>query len=69
MSLVAAGVGCSLTLSTVANNVNDPNVRFVPMVDKAQPVELRMAWMEKSENSAMKAILALSKEILPTPAS
>lgn len=67
MSLVGAGVGCSLTLSTVANNVNDPSVRFIAMTDKVLPVELRMSWMENSENSGMQAVLALSENTLPSP--
>ena len=67
ISLVAAGVGCTLTLSTVANNVNDPNVTFIRMTDDYLPVELKMAWMDNAENGAVKAILDLSERTLPTP--
>jgi len=67
ISLVAAGVGCTLTLSTVANNVNDPNVAFIRMTDEYLPVELKMAWMDNAENGAVKAILDLSELTLPTP--
>jgi DNA-binding transcriptional LysR family regulator len=67
ISLVAAGVGCTLTVSTVANNVTDPNVSFIRMTDPYLPVELTMAWLEDSENEAVKAILTLSESALPTP--
>jgi DNA-binding transcriptional LysR family regulator len=66
ISLVSAGVGCSLTVSTVANNVNDPNVSFVTVTDSSEPVELCMAWLENQENAAVETILNLSEEILPT---
>lgn len=66
ISLVSAGVGCSLTVSTVANNVNDPNVSFITVTDKSEPVELCMAWLENQENAAVETILRLSEEILPT---
>ena len=66
ISLVSAGVGCSLTVSTVANNVNDPNVSFITVTDNSEPVELCMAWLENQENAAVETILNLSEEILPT---
>jgi DNA-binding transcriptional LysR family regulator len=69
ISLVGAGVGCSLTLSTVANNVNDPNVRFIRMSDDYLPVQLKMAWVDTTENGAVQAILNLSEVTLPTPTS
>ncbi len=67
ISLVAAGVGCSLTLSTVANNVNDPNVSFIRMTDDYLPVQLKMAWIDATDNGAVQAILSLSEVTLPTP--
>lgn len=66
ISLVSAGVGCSLTVSTVANNVNDPNVSFITVTNPTEPVELCMAWLENQENAAVETILKLSEEILPT---
>lgn len=67
ISLVAAGVGCTLTVSTVSNNVTDPNVRFVRMTDAYLPVQLAMAWLDEPESEAVKAILQLSESTLPSP--
>ncbi|MCF2571139.1 LysR substrate-binding domain-containing protein [Brevibacterium sp. UCMA 11754] len=44
LALVAAEIGPALTLSSVAENVSDPHVAFVPLVDETPPVQLRMAW-------------------------
>ena len=69
LSLVAATVGCSLTLSTVAENTHDPHLSFVPISDAVPPVQLRMAWRADSDSKALRAILALSQEVLPSPGS
>ncbi|WP_208748697.1 hypothetical protein [Arthrobacter sp. PM3] len=37
-------MGCSLTVSSVAENVTDPHVRFIRVLDETLPVYLRMAW-------------------------
>jgi DNA-binding transcriptional LysR family regulator len=68
ISLVAAGVGCTLTVSTVAMNINDPGVRFIRMTDSYLPVELKMAWIARPDNEAVEAVLRLSETILPSPA-
>lgn len=68
ISLVAAGVGCTLTVSTVANNVTDPSVSFIRMTDAYLPVKLTMAWLDHPDNDAVRAILHLSETSLPSPA-
>jgi DNA-binding transcriptional LysR family regulator len=68
VALVAAEIGVSLTLSTVAANTLSPQVAFVPVADQTMPVELRMAWRADPELSpALAAVLRLSEEVLPTP--
>ena len=68
MAMVAAEIGPSLTLSTVAEQVTDPHVRFVSLLDTTLPVQLRMAWREDAEQEpALRAVLALSEQELPTP--
>jgi DNA-binding transcriptional LysR family regulator len=67
LSVVGAGVGCAVTVSTVVRNFTDPSVRFIEIVDDIDPVELRMAWLEKRENPAVRAVIELSKTVLPTP--
>lgn len=65
LSLVAAEVGCTLTLSSVAEAVTDPHVRFVKLLDKTIPVELRMAWRRDNSSPALRAVLELAERILP----
>lgn len=67
MSIVGAGVGCTVTVSTVAGNVRDPGIRFIEITDAARPVELRMAWLESRDNAAVRSIVALSTLVLPSP--
>lgn len=66
ISLVAAEVGCTLTLSTVATNVVDPHVRFLRLLDETDPVMLRMVWREDDDSAALHVVLALSEQLMPT---
>ena len=65
MALVGAAVGCSLTLSSVAENVTDSNVRFVRVLDDTLPVQLRLAWRADNDNPALTAVLALTEQVWP----
>ena len=65
ISLVGAEVGCTLTLSSVAETVTDPHVRFLQILDKTIPVELRMAWRRDNSSPALRAVLELANRILP----
>ncbi|GAA1054294.1 LysR substrate-binding domain-containing protein [Dietzia natronolimnaea] len=67
MSLVGAAVGCSLTLSSVAENVNDPHVRFVRVLDETLPVQLQLAWRADDRNPALAAVLELIERVWPAP--
>jgi DNA-binding transcriptional LysR family regulator len=66
MALVSAEVGISLTLSTVARSVNSPDVVFRPL-SHSQPLELLLAWRTDNESPALREVLRLSEEALPTP--
>ena len=57
LALVAAEVGCHLTLASVANNVIDPHVAFVPLDDTAADVDLRAAWRRDNGNPALQVVL------------
>ncbi|MCZ4551469.1 LysR family transcriptional regulator [Gordonia rubripertincta] len=58
LALVGAQVGCHLTLASVARNVMDPNVAFVPVTDPAPSVDMRAAWRRDDTNPALHAVLA-----------
>ena len=68
MALVGAEVGCSLTVSSVAENVTDPHVHFLRVLDETLPIYLRMAWREASDNPALAPVLALAEQVWPGPA-
>jgi DNA-binding transcriptional LysR family regulator len=68
IALVAAEIGVSLTLSTVAENTLTPKVSFVPVEDATLPIELRMAWRSDVERSAaIDVVLHLAETVLPSP--
>jgi DNA-binding transcriptional LysR family regulator len=68
IALVAAGIGCSLTLSSVADTIQNPEVVFVPLADDIELVEVRMVWREDAQNAALAPVLALANRLFPTPA-
>lgn len=66
VALVAAEVGVSMTVSTVAQNVINPDVVFLPLADRG-PLQLRLAWREDNHSPALEEVLRLSEEALPSP--
>ena len=67
MALVSAEVGCALTVSSVAENVNNPDVVFLPLLGGPSTLQLRIAWRADDDNAALREVLRLSEEALPTP--
>ena len=59
LALVSAEVGCHLTLASVAENVIDPHVVFVPLNESTPSldVHLRAAWRRADQNPALRAVL------------
>jgi len=59
LALVSAEVGCHLTLSSVAENVTDPHVVFMPLNESTPSldVHLRAAWRRADQNPALRAVL------------
>lgn len=66
VALVAAEVGCSLTVSSVARNIVNPEVAFVPLADPVAPLRVRLAWREDNDSPALAEVLRLSEQALPT---
>lgn len=64
LSLVAAEVGCLLTVSSVAQNTQLEEVVFLRVLDDFQSVQLRIAWRRDTQNPALRIILDLAREIL-----
>ncbi|MBC2641637.1 MULTISPECIES: LysR family transcriptional regulator [unclassified Rhodococcus (in: high G+C Gram-positive bacteria)] len=67
MALVSAEVGCALTVSSVAENVNNPDVVFLPLTGGPSTLQLRIAWRADDDSAALREVLRLSEEALPTP--
>lgn len=59
LALVGAEVGCHLTLASVARNVSDPHVMFVPLDAPADDVDLRAAWRCDNIDPPVRAVLNL----------
>ena len=67
MALVSAEVGCALTVSSVVENVNNPDVVFLPLIGGPSTLQLRIAWRADDDSAALREVLRLSEEALPTP--
>ncbi|MCK0090746.1 LysR family transcriptional regulator [Rhodococcus sp. HNM0563] len=65
VALVSAGVGCTLTVSSVARHVVNSEVVFVPLAEQG-PIDVRLVWREDDTSSALAEVLRLSEEALPT---
>ena len=59
LALVSAEVGCHLSLASVAENVTDPHVVFIPLNESTPSldVHLRAAWRRADQNPALRAVL------------
>ncbi len=59
LALVSAEVGCHLTLASVAENVTDPHVVFIPLNESTPSldVHLRAAWRRADQNPALREVL------------
>lgn len=61
LALVSAEVGCLLTLTSVAANLSDPHVRFLPIAAgeaaDLPDVHLRAAWRQAEQGPAVGAVL------------
>lgn len=61
VALVTAEVGLSLTLQSVANTMASPHVRYVPLADAADSVDLLMAWHTHETNPALATVLDIAE--------
>lgn len=67
LSLVAANIGCALTVSSVPANVSYPGVVFVDLEDPVDPIELQLIWRELDSSPALREVLRLSVALMPSP--
>lgn len=67
MALVAAEIGVALTVSSVPENFNHPGVIFLPLDGPAENIQLRLVWRNDNTSPALREVLRLSEEVLPSP--
>jgi DNA-binding transcriptional LysR family regulator len=67
MALVAAEIGVALTVSSVPENFSHPGVVFIPLDDPVDPIQLRLVWRKDNTSPALREVLRLSEEVLPSP--
>lgn len=68
MVLVAVGMGCAITLDSVADNVPNDNVSFARIQGVRQtPLEVRLIWRREDSNPALKAVIEVAENIFPDP--
>lgn len=57
LALVSAEVGVHLTLASVAENVRDRQIVFIPVIESVPDVDLRAAWRTDDPNPALQTVL------------
>lgn len=65
--LVGAGVGISLILSSVRDNIPSRGVVYKPLKQEQRPVEVRLIWRKGDLNPAVQAVIEISESVLPVP--
>lgn len=68
MALVAAEIGVALTVSSVPENFSHPGVIFLPLEDTVDVIQLRLVWRKDNASPALREVLRLSEDVLPSPA-
>lgn len=66
MALVAAGVGCSFTVSSISDSFRSSRVVFRRLEDEIPSTSLRLVWNGGNLNPAVRSVLDVSLDILPT---
>jgi len=67
ISLVGGGIGCGLTVSSIAESVPHPDVAFVPLADHSDLPQLELVWRRDNASMALRVVLDVAQGVLPTP--
>jgi DNA-binding transcriptional LysR family regulator len=68
MVLVAAELGCAVTLDSVRDNTSTPGVAFRSLLGDHAPLEVRLIWRRMDATPALRTVLDIADRILaPTP--
>ncbi|XVQ10732.1 LysR family transcriptional regulator [Spirillospora sp. CA-255316] len=66
LALVGAGVGVTLTVSSV-QHIRIPGMVYRPLAGRPNVLELALAWRADNPSAALRSVLAVAEEALPTP--
>ncbi|MCT6777696.1 LysR family transcriptional regulator [Streptomyces sp. CS7] len=67
LALVAAGVGVTLTVTSV-QHIQQNGLVYRPLAGPAVRLRAALAWRADNPSAALRAVLAVAEEALPTPA-
>ncbi|WP_327062700.1 LysR family transcriptional regulator [Kocuria rhizophila] len=59
--LVAAQIGCALSLDTVRDNVSSDGVVFRPLAQPQRPLDVQLVWRAADLNPALRAVVRLAQ--------
>lgn len=65
--LVAAEMGCALTLDSVRDNISTPGAVFRPLAGHQEPLEVRMIWRRDDPSAALRNVIDAARSLLPDP--
>ncbi|CAM5246914.1 LysR family transcriptional regulator [Streptomyces californicus] len=66
MALVAAGVGVTLTVTSV-RHIQQSGLVYRPLAGPPVRLQAALAWRADNPSAALHAVLAVAREALPTP--
>jgi DNA-binding transcriptional LysR family regulator len=66
MALVAAGVGITFSVDAAVANAVQHGILVVPLREGRPPVYSRLVWRRGDSNPALRVVLRVSKEAIPT---
>ncbi|MDV5998462.1 LysR family transcriptional regulator [Kocuria rhizophila] len=65
--LVAAQIGCALSLDTVRDNVSSDGVVFRPLAQPQRPLDVQLVWRAADLNPALRAVVRLAQNLYGDP--
>lgn len=65
--LVAAQIGCALSLDTVRDNVASDGVVFRPLAQPQRPLDVQLVWRAADPNPALCAVVRLAQNLYGDP--
>ncbi|RUP81151.1 LysR family transcriptional regulator [Kocuria sp. HSID17590] len=65
--LVAAQIGCALSLDTVRDNVSSDGVVFLPLAQEQRPLEVQILWRAADPNPALRAVVHMAQSLYGGP--